>query len=99
MLKERTTRRALLLGLLVLAAVGAAAVLVTPQTEAVGCQGPYGGVGDSTVTSVWSLTPEAQYRTSLGQDCTDPNNAVCREECLVTCGDEVATGNFACFPN
>ncbi len=97
MFQEQTSRRAILIGLFVLLALGASSLLVSPRTEAVGCDGGEGSHG--SVDTVWVLTQEAQARTAAGLDCPDPARAVCREECIVACGSAEPQGNFACFAN
>ncbi|MEM7349775.1 MAG: hypothetical protein AAF657_03145 [Acidobacteriota bacterium] len=95
MIRQLTFRRTLFFALVTLLAVGATTILLPPQTEAVGCTGNT----HSPVEREWVLTPEALERTESGFDCTSAARPICREECIVACGENIPQGKFACFAN
>ena len=92
MIRSQTFRRTLFIGLLALVAVGPITLLVAPETDAVSCPGNV----HSDVFTQWIVTEAAQDRTDSGEYC-DSLKPICREECLVGCGESFPQGNFACF--
>ena len=102
MIKTQTFRRSIFIGLLAILTVGTTLVLTTPRTEALedpmnDCE--FGGPGGTNTHTEWLVTPAAQVRTDLGQDCTNAAKPICREECRLNCGENFPQNNFACFAN
>ena len=94
MIQKQTFRRAVLIGLFALLAVSATTLLISPETQAVACEDNK----HSNVVTEWIVTPAAQERTDSGDYC-DSLRPICREECLVGCGETVPQGYFGCFAN
>jgi len=94
-MKKKLFSHATLVCLLALLATCALTLLISPETEAVGCDEN----NHSLVNVSWLLTEAAQARTALGVDCPNSVRPVCREECIVSCGDIHPQDTFACFAN
>lgn len=94
-MKDQKPRRTLFVSLFILLVAGVAMLGLSAQTEAVGCDGNT----HSSVNTVWLVTPAAVARSADGATCSDAARPVCREECIVACGEEIGQGNFACFPH